>query len=154
MIYSCSVRTTYLTTPGSCLELNTTSTQSCRIMEISIMTAAATASAVSLAHPTTQSNTPTWLNNGTTGFIAESDTGAPLAKTSISISAITPAVLANATTSAAIRRSSMPATIGTGIVWTFPRGLYMPINSTGTNAFCIFNVVTGSAFDIHIVIDE
>ena len=142
MLYTVSLRTVNSTTLNACIEISTTSTQACRIMEISVMTTAATASAISLAHPTTASSGVTWLTNGVNGFMPEQDTGAPAAKTMITAYNVgTPALIANATTSPAIRRASMTNAISQGIIWTFPRGFYLPINSTGLNALCIFNSV-------------
>jgi hypothetical protein len=48
------------------------------------------------------------------------------------------------------RRVSLPATIGAGIIWTFPRGfgVVQALSST------LWNLVTGSVLDVWIVVDE
>jgi hypothetical protein len=49
-----------------------------------------------------------------------------------------------------LRRVTLPATIGAGIIWTFPRGLVIPVSSS----IVIWNIGTNSVADIWIVIDE
>jgi hypothetical protein len=48
------------------------------------------------------------------------------------------------------RRWNSAATIGVGIVWTFPRGLVIPISSS----LIVSNISTAVACDINCVIDE
>lgn len=158
MLYSTSVRTSVTTTLNAFLELNTVATQSCRIMEIGVLLSAATTLSLVLGRPTTGSVGVTFLTNGSgstnLGFQPEQDSAAPAAQTKISIAGGTQALIANGTTSPAVRRAAFTAVVGSGIVWTFPRGLYIPPNATGTNAIALFNNGTGVACDVWIVIDE
>ena len=48
------------------------------------------------------------------------------------------------------RRASLPAVIGSGVVWTFPRGL----NVLKTVTTVLWNFVTGSVYDVWFVVDE
>ena len=48
------------------------------------------------------------------------------------------------------RRWSGAATVGVGIIWTFPRGLTLPISS----AIVVWNITTTVAADVNAVCDE
>ena len=49
------------------------------------------------------------------------------------------------------RRVSLPATIGAGIIWTFPRGLILAV----TASLLVWNLATNAAsVNIHVVVDE
>lgn len=158
MIYSTSLRTSVTTTLNAFFELKTAATQSCRILEIGIMLSTGTTLSALLGRPTTGSSGMTFLTNGSSssdrGFQPEQDSAAPAALTTIAIAGTTPAVVASGTTSPTLRRVSMIATTGSGVVWTFPKGLYVPPNATGLNSICLFNNGTGVACDVWIVIDE
>ena len=49
-----------------------------------------------------------------------------------------------------MRRLATPATIGAGIIWTFPRGYYLAPSAS----LVIFNITATVACDCWIVIDE
>jgi hypothetical protein len=49
-----------------------------------------------------------------------------------------------------LRRVSLPNTVGSGIVWTFPRGRSVLKTVTDT----VQNIVTGSVADVWFVVDE
>jgi hypothetical protein len=49
-----------------------------------------------------------------------------------------------------LRRLCTPATIGAGIIWTFPRGLGMPTSGS----VVIWNAGTNSIVHYHVVVDE
>ena len=162
MLYSVVFRTPAAAVSTAICELNTTSTQSCRIMEVGVVSATGVVSGVSIGHPSTASVSPTFLTNGWTpgqstiaGFLAEQDSNAPLAKTTVAVAAVTSMATCSTTVSPVFRRFMNPATVGVGVIWTFPKGLFMPVSSTGQNAMCIFNVTaTGPTYDVWIVIDE
>lgn len=48
------------------------------------------------------------------------------------------------------RRISLPATIGTGVIWTFPRGVLVPINAN----YVLQNLATNGVADSYFAIDE
>jgi hypothetical protein len=47
------------------------------------------------------------------------------------------------------RRWNSAATIGVGVVWTFPRGLVVPVSA----AFISWNITTAVAMDVNCVVD-
>ena len=48
------------------------------------------------------------------------------------------------------RRWNSAATIGVGIVWTFPRGMVIPVSSS----IVVWNITTAVALDINCALDE
>ena len=48
------------------------------------------------------------------------------------------------------RRWNSAATIGVGVLWTFPRGLTIPVSSS----LVVWNITTAVACDINAIIDE
>jgi len=48
------------------------------------------------------------------------------------------------------RRWSGAATVGVGVIWTFPRGLIVPISSS----LVVWNITTTVAADVNCVVDE
>jgi len=139
-IYALSQRTTNTTSAAACWELRTTSTDRARIMEIGITNNAATTSTVGLGRPAAIGTTPVNV-----AFLAE-DPGDPASTLNGSLSWGTgPTVPANF-----FRRVSLPATIGAGVVWTFPRGLVVGI----TNSIVLWNLTVTSAMDVWCVVDE
>jgi hypothetical protein len=141
-IYSLRNRTTITTTGAACLEIITTSTDRPRIMEIGIFLAAATASTYGLGRPAAKGVTP-----GTLTTVQAEDPGDPAGTVQFALSwGTAPTVPA-----AFFRAISLPGTIGTGVIWTFPRGLIIPISYS----IVIWNLATNSAAtDIYAVIDE
>jgi hypothetical protein len=49
-----------------------------------------------------------------------------------------------------LRRWNSAATVGVGIVWTFPRGVIIPVSAS----FVTFNITAAVAMDVNIAIDE
>lgn len=112
-----------------------------RIMELGLTLAAATASTYGLGRPAS-AGTP----SATTAFLDESDgngatgtttgavawSGAPTAPTQF------------------FRRVALPATIGEGVIWTFPRGLGLPVNGT----VVLWNLAANGVVDAYAVVDE
>ena len=47
------------------------------------------------------------------------------------------------------RRISLPATIGTGVIWTFPKGLVLPVS----NSLVLWNLDTNAALNAYAVFD-
>jgi hypothetical protein len=48
------------------------------------------------------------------------------------------------------RRASVPATIGAGALWTFPRGFIV----LKTKSLALYVVATGAVLDTWVVVDE
>jgi hypothetical protein len=141
-IYSLSLRTTVTTTGAASWCALSPATNEAAIMEMRWVNGAATASVIGIGR---SANTPT-LTSAVT-FLAE-DEGRPTGLTTASSTFGTaPTVPAQF-----FRRASIAAVIGTGIVYTFPRGLVMAAAGAGV---VVWNITTNSAVvDIDCVVDE
>lgn len=140
-LYSCAVRTISAATTTTAWELRTTTTDRIAILEIGIFLAAGTASTFGLGRPQAIGLTPITTTAGQaedpanpagTGVVATAWTTAPTV----------PLIFH--------RRISLPATVGTGIIWTFPRGLFVPISSS----IILWNLATNGVTDAYVVWDE
>ncbi len=141
MIYSLGLRSTTTVINQAMLEIYTPATLAVKIMEIGIATASASACTIGLGRPQAQGITPVPVL-----FQAEQNVSNPAAKTSASLSwatsPTTPAIF--------LRRVNFPSVAGSGVIWTFPRGLELPASSS----LVLFNITATPASDIWIVIDE
>jgi len=140
-IYSLSQRVSNFTSAQACWEIRTSSALRPRIYEIGITLNTGTACTVGVGRPAAIGITP----GGTASFQAEE----PQDPASTLTGALSWATSPTAPTQY-FRRVSLPATVGAGIVWTFPRGLVVPISS----AIVIFNITTMVAADVWAVADE
>ena len=140
-IYSLSNRTTGVTSATAGLEIRTASTDRPRVMEIGIFLAAATASTYGIGRPAAIGVTPT----APVTVLAE-DPGDATGTVQTALAWGTgPTVPANF-----FRRIALPATIGTGVIFTFPRGLLIAVSS----ALVLWNIATNGVVDAHVVVDE
>ena len=140
-IYSLANRTTNITIANACLEIRTASTDRPRVMEIGIFLAAATASVFGLGRPQAIGITPT-----APVTILQEDPGEPAGTVQTALAWATgPTVPLQF-----FRRIGLPATIGTGVIWTFPRGLIIPISSS----IVVWNITATGVADIYVVVDE
>lgn len=55
--------------------------------------------------------------------------------------------------SAALRRIGLPATIGVGIIWTFPRGITLPANNANGQIVLIHDATNAASHNHHAVAD-
>lgn len=138
--YSLGVRTSNTTTGNACFEVYSAKDR-VRILEIGITLNAATASAFGLGRPAAVGITPTTP----VALLAEDGKDA----TSVIYTALAwgtgPTIPA-----AFLRRVSLPATVGAGVVWTFPEGLYL----SSTGSLILWNLSTVSAADVWVVGEE
>jgi hypothetical protein len=141
-IYSLAQRTTDTTINHACVEWRTPATAVPRILEVSIIQAAAGAQSLGLGRPQAIGITPV-------NVLFQSDDP----------SAAVPASTINGSLSWATsptiplifhRRWNSAATVGVGVVWTFPRGLGIPVSFS----VVVFNITAGQACDINCVLDE
>ncbi len=140
-IYSLSLNTTVTTTGAAAMDLRAASTNSPRIMEVGLNLGAATASTYGLGR---SGNTPTQTSPV---LVLAENPGDP---TGLSGSAVAWSVAPTVPTNF-FRRVSLPATIGSGIIWTFPRGLVLAASGT----MLIWNLATNSAStNLWWVVDE
>lgn len=141
--YSLGVRTSGVTSATAAWEIRTSANVRARLMEVGIFMAAATASTYGLGRPAAIGVTPT----SPVDFLPE-DFADP------TVSGQVQSALAWTTgptvPAAFLRRISMPATIGTGIIWTFPKGIVIPVSSS----IVLWNLATNGVVDAYAVIDE
>lgn len=140
-IYSIARRTTATTAAAPALEIRTTSTDRPRLLELGISQVNATASVFGLGRPQAIGVTPT----SPVTVLAE-DTGDPAGTVTTALAWGTdPTVPVDF-----FRRVAFPATVGAGVIWTFPRGLVIPVSS----GFVLWIIATASVADVWIVVDE
>lgn len=140
-ISSLALRTTTFTaTTAACAEIRTPSTVRAKILELSYISAAATVQSIGLGRPQAIGVTPVNV------LFQADDPADPASVMNGSLS------WATSPTVPLIfhRRWNAAATIGVGIVWTFPRGFIIPISSS----VVIWNVTLTVASDLNIVLDE
>jgi hypothetical protein len=139
-IFSLALNTTVTTTAAAAMDLLAASTANPRIYEVSANLGAATASTYGLGRA---GNTPVQ----TSGVLLLSETTLDTATTKAAVAwGTAPTVPANF-----FRRISLPATIGAGVFWTFPRGLILAASA----AMEFWNLATNSAnTNVHWVIEE
>ena len=143
-LYSSAFRTTNVTTGQCSVEIIAGSTVPIRIYEVGISLVATTATVLAFGIPAA---------NGVGGAgaitpLVEQDSGLPGSKTTIYASTWGTSAPTVGTTWA--RRVSLPNLIGVGVIWTFPRGYYVPVNGH----VCIQNITGGSTLDAWVVLDE
>jgi hypothetical protein len=141
-LYGLSQRTSATAAASANWEIRSASTNKPKVMELGISQNAATAGVYGFGRPAAIGVTPTSPQN----FVAEDDAGAP---TSLSTAAVAwttgPTVPANFN-----RRISCAATIGVGVIWTFPRGC----DIAASNSVIIWIIATAPVNDQWAVISE
>ena len=140
-IYSLAVRTTNVTIANPCLEIRSGTGERPRIFEIGITINAATASVFDLGRPAAIGITPT-----TPVDLLQED---PADVTTTTVETALAWATAPTVPTAFLRRVSLPATIGSGIVWSFPAGLVIPVSSS----LVVWNITAVSVADIWVVGD-
>ena len=139
-IYSLSNRTTNVTIANPCLEIIAGAAARPRIMEIGIFMAAATESVFGIGRPAAIGITPT-----TPVTMLAEDNGDPAGEVTTALAWATPPTVPTAF----FRRISLAAAVGTGVIFTFPKGLYIP----AAGAIVVWNITATGISDIHIVVD-
>jgi len=108
---------------------------------MSLIQVTGTASSYSIGRPAAAAVTP-----ATTLTFQRDDSADPACVTTISS---TYATSPTAPTTPH-RRTNTAATVGVGMVWTFPRGVIIPISG----AWTINNITASVALDVNVAIDE
>jgi hypothetical protein len=140
-IYSLALNSTITTIASSAMDLLAASTNSPKIMELGINLGAATVSSYGIGRA---GNTPV-QTGGVAVLIEGLDTNTGLSKLAVAWGTA-PTVPANF-----FRRISLPATIGAGVIWTFPRGLTVAASA----AMELWNIAANSAsVNANWVVDE
>lgn len=141
-LYSMSQRTSSGTAATAAWEVRSASGDKPKIMEIGISQNAGTAGVYGLGRPAAIGITPTSPQT----FIDEQDGNGPTGQTTSAVAWGTgPTVPANF-----FRRLSCPATIGAGVIWTFPRGIGIAVSSS----IVIWVIATAPVCDVWAVADE
>lgn len=140
-IASMALRTSNVTISNANCELRTTSGVVARVLEFSFMQVTGTASSYGFGRPAAQGITP-----ATTSTFQRDNTGDPVCVTTVSLTwGTSPTAPTNYH-----RRYNSAATIGVGMIWTFPRGLVVPVSAS----LVLFNITASVALDVNFAIDE
>ena len=143
MIISLGIRTSNATITEAAWEIITGATPGrARLLEVGVFLAEATASTFGLGVPQAQGVTPAGLVD------FEPEDPADVIATGIVRSALSWAT-SPTVPSKFYRRISLPATIGTGVIWTFPKGLTMAVSSS----LVLWNVTANAVVDAYAVFD-
>lgn len=139
---SLGVRTSSGTNATAAWEIRAAATPGrAKIMEIGFFLAAATASIYGLGRPAAIGDTPT-----TPVDFLQQDPAEVLAA-NVVLSALAWGTGPTAPT-AFLRRIALPATVGTGVIWTFPEGLVIPVSGS----IVLWNLGTNSVVDAYAVV--
>ncbi len=138
-IASLAQRTTNFTQTQASWELRSAGVRP-RVIEVHVVQATGTAQSLGLGRPAARGTTPVNV------LFQRDDPAEPACTMNASLSWNTsptvPAIFH--------RRWNSAATVGVGMVWTFPRGLFLPIN----DSLVIWNVSTAVAMDVNCILDE
>lgn len=141
-IYSFAGRTSNVTIANATFEIRAGSAgPRPRIIEVGIFLAAATASTFGIGRPQAIGVTPT----SPQALLAEDSADGASNTTVAAAWGTGPTVPVNF-----FRRISLPATIGTGVIWTFPKGVVIPLNGS----VVVWNITATGVCDAYIVVDE
>lgn len=140
-VYSIARRTTNVTSGQSAHTIYTASTDRAALLEAGIFMGAATASTYSLGRPAAAGITPT-----SPVLLLAEDAGGPAATVNSALAwSTSPTSPTND-----LRRWASPATIGTGVIFTFPRGVIIAVSAN----FVLQNLATNGVVDSYFVVDE
>jgi len=140
-IGSQGARITNLTVTQACWELRTTAAVRATVLEFSYISATATAQTQGLGRPQAIGVTP-----GGTALFQRDEPGAPVCVSLTALSwATSPTVPL-----VFLRRWNLAATLGVGVIFTFPRGLVVPVSSSVVS----WNIAAALASDVNCIIDE
>ena len=139
-ISSIGMRTTNGTITQASIQVLTPATIRAKILEISYIQSVATAQSIGLGRPQAIGVTPVNV------LFQADDPGDPASVVNASLSwATSPTVPL-----VFHRRWNSAATLGVGIVWSFPRGYVIPISA----AVVVWNITAGQVSDVNITLDE
>jgi hypothetical protein len=142
--YGLASRTSNVTIANACWELRSGANDRLHILELGIFLAAATASTFGFGRPAAIGVTPT-----SPVTVLPEDGNQPTAGASGSVAlawGTGPTVPANF-----LRRIGFPATIGAGVIWTFPYpGIVVPVSSS----IVLWNITATGVADVYVSIEE
>ena len=140
-IYSLALNSTVTTTGAAAWDIKSAATNRPAIMEVSVSLGAATASTYGLGR---SGNVPTQTSPV---LVLAEDPGDPAGVSGCAVAwSVAPTV-----PTAMARRIGLPATIGSGVIWTFPRGFVLAVSTS----LLVWNLATNAnSVNIHVVCDE
>ncbi len=141
-LYALSQRTTATAAASASWEVRSTSGNKPKIMEMGLSQAAATAGTYGIGRPGAIGVTPTSPQT----FVDEGDGNAPAGVTTGCVAWGTPPTAPTNFN----RRLACAATIGVGAIFTFPRGLGLPISGS----VVVWILATAPVCDVYAVVDE
>ena len=131
---------------GALVALRTGGARDVRVFEVGVFVGSAVAGTVGLGRPAAQGVTPTVLTGPTAQ--ANSHDSASLVGTTVIDGTWATAPTAPATY---WRRAALPATIGAGVIWTFPLGITIPTSSS----IVIHQISTAAVtYEVYFEFDE
>lgn len=138
-----AVRTTMVTNAHCAWEIRTGATPGrARLLELGLFLAAATASQYALGYPQAIGLVPT----APVDFLCEDPNN-------VLASGVVQSALAWGTEptipTAFMRRIALPATVGTGVIWTFPLGIVIPASSS----IILWNLAANGVLDAYAVLE-
>ena len=141
-IYSLSLASTVTTSGAASWDVKAAATNEPAVMEVGVMNGAATACTYGYGR---SGNTATQTSPV---LLQAEDEGRPAAVTGCAVAwSVAPTVPTQM-----FRRAFLPATIGSGIIFTFPRGIVLAASSA---SLVQWNVAASSAsIAVHVVADE
>jgi hypothetical protein len=138
-VFSIGRRTTSGTIAEPAVGLRTTSTKYARLLTHEVFINAATASVFGIGHAAVIGVTPT-----SPVTLLSNDAGTATTVTAVAWGT-KPTVPANF-----YKRISLPATIGAGVIWNFPRGIMLPVS----DEWVTWNITATSVADVNLEVEE
>lgn len=118
--YAFGIAKTTSTAAAAIASLSTTSSKDARVWEIGIFATTAAAGEVGIMRP---GNTPGTVSGGGVGVALDTSAGASVTTVGNTWATTQP------TAGTPFRRVQLPATIGAGVIFTFPQGLVVPTSA-------------------------
>ena len=140
--YSLGVLTTGTASGSAAWEIRTSANTRARIMEVGFFLNAATVSTIGLGRPAAIGVTPT----SPVDLLPEDPADVTVAGLVQSALAWTTGPTAPANFA---RRISLPATVGVGVIWTWPKGYVIPASSS----VVLWNIGLSSTLNAYAVLD-
>lgn len=141
-LYALAQRTTATAAASATWEVRSTSANKPKIMELGISQVTAVAGSYGIGRPGAIGTTPTSPQT----FVDEGDGNAPAGNTTAAVAwGGGPTVPTNFN-----RRLTCAASIGVGAIFTFPRGLGIPVSGS----IVVWIIATAPVLDVYAVVDE
>jgi hypothetical protein len=144
-LYARAERTSNIVTANAALEIAPSATNGFRLLEFGLTQVTAAATVIGLGKAAANSGTPA----GGGLVIAEDNGNSTTGQTNTALTYTT----GPTAPTTFLRRAAFPATIGAGIIWTFPRGVNW-LKALTNNTLVAWNILGGATLDVWFVVDE